>query len=174
MLTYKIGWQRFDEELLTGKRPPTKREMLKVLMTIFDPLGLIAHYLSFLKVVLQDVWRSGIDWDEEVKSAEYEEWAKWVEVLPQVEHVKINRCYTIDPSFSNADDVQLHTFADAGKNGMAAVVYLRTVIAGKVNVCIMAAKTKVAPIKLTSIPRLELEAARIGARLSRTITEALG
>ncbi|XP_058128534.1 uncharacterized protein LOC131292813, partial [Anopheles ziemanni] len=85
MLTYKIGWQRFDEELLTGKRHPTKREMLKVLMTIFDPLGLIAHYLCFLKVVIQDVWRSGVDWDEEVNSAEYNEWIKWVEVLPQVE-----------------------------------------------------------------------------------------
>lgn len=59
-LTYRVGWTRYDEMLLTGQRRPTKREVLKVLMSIFDPLGLIAHLLIYLKVLLQEIWRSGI------------------------------------------------------------------------------------------------------------------
>ncbi|XP_053691935.1 ATP-binding cassette sub-family G member 1-like [Sabethes cyaneus] len=63
---YKIGWNRYNPDLLTGRRRPTKRQMLLVLMTIFDPLGLISHFLMFLKVLLQEVWRAGVQWDEEI------------------------------------------------------------------------------------------------------------
>lgn len=65
---FKVGWNRHDKELLNGQRCPTKREILRVLMTIFDPLGLIAHSLMFLKILPQEVWRSGVQWDDPIQA----------------------------------------------------------------------------------------------------------
>ncbi|XP_065094639.1 uncharacterized protein LOC135715167 [Ochlerotatus camptorhynchus] len=118
--TYKVGWNRYDGALLKGQRRPTKREVLRVLMTIFDPLGLIAHFLAYLKVLLQEIWRSGISWDEEIGEDAFANWLTWLKILPKVENVQIARCYSTRYPFIEADEVQLHTFVDAGKNGMAA------------------------------------------------------
>ncbi|XP_055527345.1 uncharacterized protein LOC129719964 [Wyeomyia smithii] len=171
--TFKIGWTRYDATLLKGTKRPTKREVLRILMSIYDPLGLIAHFLSYLKFLLQEIWRSGVDWDEEINDDAVTKWQGWLNVLPQVENVKIARCYF--PSFpvSEADEIQLHTLVDAGKNGMAAVSFLRTIKDGKIHCSLVASKTKVAPLKLTSVPRLELHAAVIGTRLSLTLLDTL-
>ncbi|XP_058454825.1 uncharacterized protein LOC131432514 [Malaya genurostris] len=210
VFTYKVGWNRYDHALLKGLRRPTKREVLRVLMTIFDPLGLIAHYLMHLKVLLQDIWRSGIEWDEKINEELYDKWRMWLTVLPQVELVMIPRCYQsltppinridsstsliqplepcdpnqvlkigcpikIDSYFSRPkqSDVELHTFVDASENGMAAAVYIRFMHVGEIECTLVAAKTKVAPLKHQSIPRLELQAAVIGSRLARTVQETL-
>ncbi|XP_055527350.1 uncharacterized protein LOC129719971 [Wyeomyia smithii] len=171
--TFKIGWTRYDATLLKGTKRPTKRGVLRILMSIYDPLGLIAHFLSYLKFLLQEIWRSGVDWDEEINDDAVTKWQGWLNVLPQVENVKIARCYF--PSFpvSEADEIQLHTLVDAGKNGMAAVSFLRTIKDGKIHCSLVASKTKVAPLKLTSVPRLELHAAVIGTRLSLTLLDTL-
>lgn len=171
--TYKVGWNRYDGALLKGERRPTKREVLRVLMSIFDPLGLIAHFLAYLKVLLQDIWRSGISWDEEIGDDAFVNWLTWLKILPNVERVQIARCYSNRHPFNEAETVQLHTFVDAGKNGMAAVSFLRFVKNMTIHCSLITAKTRVAPLKLTSIPRLELQAAVIGTRLTRTILETL-
>ncbi|XP_055622791.1 uncharacterized protein LOC129766295 [Toxorhynchites rutilus septentrionalis] len=171
--TYKIGWTRFDGALLNGQRRPTKREVLRILMSIFDPLGLIAHFLAYLKALLQDIWRSRIGWDEEIEDNAFADWITWLKVLPKVENVQIARCFSVRYPFTEADEVQLHTFVDAGKNGMATVCFLRFVKEGKIYCSLVTSKTRVAPLKLTSIPRMELQAAIIGTRLARTVVETL-
>ncbi|XP_065076509.1 uncharacterized protein LOC135700047 [Ochlerotatus camptorhynchus] len=170
--TYKVGWTRYGQALLEGKRHPTKREMLRVLMSMFDPLGLIAHFLMYLKVLLQDVWRSGIDWDDEIDDALFDKWQTWLQVLPQVEQISIPRCYRTRTT-PDCEDIQLHTFVDAGDNGMAAVCYLRFAQDDVVECRLVAAKTRVAPLKFLSTPRLELQAALVGARLARSVSNAL-
>lgn len=57
--TYKLS-SKHDPTLLEGLRKPTKREILRTLMAVFDPLGLISDVLIYLKVLFQEVWRSGI------------------------------------------------------------------------------------------------------------------
>ncbi|XP_058450218.1 uncharacterized protein LOC131429837 [Malaya genurostris] len=170
--TYKIGWNRYGRALLEGEIHPTKRDMLRVLMSIFDPLGLIAHFLMYLKVILQDVWRAGIDWDDRIDDTLFEKWQRWLQMLPRVEEISIPRCY-----FSHTDavgeNIQLHTFVDAGDNGIAAACYLRVVQDGIVECRLVAAKTRVAPLKYMSTPKLELQAALVGARLSRSVSEGL-
>ncbi|XP_029719406.2 uncharacterized protein LOC109431964 [Aedes albopictus] len=170
--TYKVGWKRYDSDLLEGRRRPTKREVLRVLMSIFDPLGLISHFLMFLKVLLQEVWRSGVQWDEEITDDAFSKWQQWLKLLPEVEQVRIPRCYR-SQSQSPEEEAELHIFADASECGMAAVAFLRFVKNGTVECRIVAAKTRVAPLKFVSIPRLELQAAVIGARLANTIADSL-
>ncbi|XP_062556893.1 uncharacterized protein LOC134221721 [Armigeres subalbatus] len=127
VFTYKVGWNRYDPALLGGERRPTKREVLRVLMTIFDPLGLISHFLSYLKILLQQIWRSGVQWDEHIDNDSYEKWLTWLKVLPRVERVRIPRCYSSQYPTREADEVQLHTMVDASENGTAAICYLRFV-----------------------------------------------
>lgn len=170
---FKVGWKRYDPLLLAGQRPPTKREMLRVLMTIFDPLGLIAHFLIFLKILLQEVWRSKVQWDEEVAGELYRKWQLWTQILPQVEDVRIPRCYNSSLALNSCTDVQLHTFVDASENGFAAVAFLRFDYNGSTKCSIVASKARVAPLKFLSIPRLELQGAVLGARLAQTIITSL-
>ncbi|XP_065083544.1 uncharacterized protein LOC135705687 [Ochlerotatus camptorhynchus] len=169
--TFKVGWTRYDKALLEGQRRPTKREVLRVLMSIFDPLGLIAHFLIYLKVILQEIWRSGAQWDEEINDELFLKWQTWLRVLPEVESVQIPRCYHAQ-EFSDRV-TELHTFVDASENGFAAVSYLRFSDGKEVECTLVAAKSRVAPLKFQSIPRLELQAAVLGARLAQTIAESL-
>ncbi|XP_062533302.1 uncharacterized protein LOC134202288 [Armigeres subalbatus] len=170
--TYKVGWDRYGRALLEGQHRPTKRQMLRVLMSVFDPLGLIAQFLMYLKILLQEVWRSGIGWDDQVNETIFERWQTWLKVLPTIEKISISRCY-ISESSIHYRDIQLHTFVDASENGIAATCYLRFNHQDVVECKIVAAKTRVAPLKFLSIPRLELQAALIGSRLARTLSEAL-
>ncbi|XP_058456830.1 uncharacterized protein LOC131434192 [Malaya genurostris] len=172
-LTFKVNWSRYDSSLLDGSRYPTKRELLRILMSIYDPLGLVANFLGYLKVLLQDVWRSGILWDEPIRCQEFKKWDLWRQALPQVETVSVNRCYRRLISSNKQTNIQMHTFVDASETSFAAVVYLRFEENGYVECTLIGAKTRVAPLKYISIPRLELQAAVIGSRLASSIVSAL-
>ncbi|XP_055603838.1 uncharacterized protein LOC129752068 [Uranotaenia lowii] len=157
------------QELVSSKRKPTKREALRCLMSFFDPLGLLAAFVLHGKILLQDVWRAGTQWDEAVGDQEYEKWLRWIEGFPLIDDLQIPRCY-----FNNVDydDVQLHIFVDASEDACAAVGYFRVPNnAGGYACALVAAKTKVAPLKHWSIPRLELQAAVMGTRLRKFVEE---
>ncbi|XP_055589561.1 uncharacterized protein LOC129741797 [Uranotaenia lowii] len=168
VFSYKIFTKRNIEILQGGKRP-SKRELLSTLMSIYDPLGLIAHFLMFLKILLQDVWRSGIDWNDPIGDKEYEKWKTWLQFLPTLETLKIPRCYRLQTSERSSNRIQLHTFVDASENGFAAVSYFRFEENGNVECSLIGAKSRVAPLKFLSIPRSELQAAIIGSRLAKSI-----
>lgn len=71
--------------------------------------------------------------------------------------------------------VEIHGFSDASTIAYAAVVYLRVIDQnGKVNTSLIAARTKVAPVKQVSIPRLELCGAVLLAKLMAEVSEVLG
>ncbi|XP_055617605.1 uncharacterized protein LOC129762983 [Toxorhynchites rutilus septentrionalis] len=170
--TYKLS-RKHDADLLAGERKPTKREVLRMLMSIFDPLGLISNVLIILKILFQEVWRSAIGWDDEIPNSIHDKWDQWLQVLAKVKEVSIPRCYRYMTTISSPIIVQLHTFVDASELGYAAVVYLRFEQGNTVECMIVGAKSRVAPLKFVSIPRLELQSAMIGARLANTISKAL-
>ncbi|XP_062538350.1 uncharacterized protein LOC134206636 [Armigeres subalbatus] len=167
---YKLCTDR-NKELLSGVKYPTKRDILRTLMAIFDPLGLIAHYLMYLKVLLQEIWRSKTGWDEKIEKKHLEKWLNWLRILPEMQSVEIPRCYFRHKAGITAANVELHTFVDASENGFAAVAYFRFEVRDFVHCTLIGSKTRVAPIKFVSIPRLELQAAVVGSRLARSIEE---
>lgn len=170
--TYSLRFNKGNQDVLRGQKRPTKREVLRILMSIYDPLGLIAYFLSYLKVLLQEIWSSRIDWDDEINDQQFQKWLRWVDQLKLVELLNIPRCYL--SKFSTWADVnkQIHIFVDASQDNCAAVAYLRLNNEEIVDCTLIAAKTKVAPLKLTSIPRLELVAALLGARLARCLLDS--
>ncbi|XP_059217620.1 uncharacterized protein LOC131994760 [Stomoxys calcitrans] len=171
VITFKIASWLLEGELLSTKKAPTKREMLRLVMSIYDPLGLIGHIVMFVKVLMQEVWRSKSGWDEPIHHELAAKWSHWLRILPDIENLKIERCYL--KTFHNYEgvNVQLHTFVDASKDGYAAVCYLRLKKNADVVCSLVTAKTRVAPIKITSVPRLELMAALIGARLAKFVLD---
>ncbi|XP_035773157.1 uncharacterized protein LOC118456469 [Anopheles albimanus] len=148
---------------------PTKRTILRVLMSIYDPMGLIGNLLMYLKVLIQEIWRSKCTWDGAISGRLREKWSMWVAVLPKVEQISISRCYRRITTSQESTQVTLHIFCDASENGIATVAFLRFEENGEIECALVGSKTRVAPLALVSIPRLELEAAVLGARLARTI-----
>ncbi|XP_058443868.1 uncharacterized protein LOC131425755 [Malaya genurostris] len=169
--TFKIP-KRCEQRLLFGEQVPTKREVLRVLMSVYDPLGLLANVMMFLKVLLQEIWRSCIGWDEPITDQQFVQWKTWLGVLHTVEQVSIPRCYRMITSCSSkTNDTQLHVFVDASEKGYAAVAYFRFEEKKSIECAFVTAKTRVAPLKYVSIPRLELQAAVIGTRLANSVCE---
>ncbi|XP_053968619.1 uncharacterized protein LOC128870047 [Anastrepha ludens] len=122
------------------------------------------------KIIMQNIWRSGVTWDAPVQKDEHEAWQSWVRLLPRIHDVRIPRCY---PLASFTHDVQLHIFCDASSVAYAAAAYLRATVSGKVKCCLVASKSRVAPLKPVSIPRLELMGAILGLRLAKFIRNEL-
>ncbi|XP_062533405.1 uncharacterized protein LOC134202420 [Armigeres subalbatus] len=159
-------------DLINSNERPTKRQLLKCLMTLFDPLGLLSHFIVHGKILLQDVWRSGIQWDEKVNDDLHRRWQNWKNLFEDVRKLKIPRCYFDGATNKRYKNLQLHTFVDASEAAYCAAAYFRTINPDGVPVCVLvAAKTKVAPLKTQSIPRLELQAAVLGGRLSQFVEE---
>nr|XP_049466981.1 uncharacterized protein LOC125908326 [Anopheles coluzzii] len=158
-------------ELARKDKPPSKRQMLRTLMSIYDPLGLIAGVLFYLKVLLQEVWRLHLGWDDEVPEEIQHKWDAWMERLPELESFIIPRCYRQLASLTESS-LQLHVFVDAGADGYAAVAYFRFECHGRIEVSLVGSKARVAPLKYLSVPRLELQAAVMGCRIASSITSA--
>lgn len=167
--TYSLKFNKGNSDILNGQRMPTKREMLRIIMSVFDPLGFLAHFLIYAKILLQRVWRKAIGWDELIPTDLHNDWSNWIGKLPEIENLRIGRWYGFDGS--QDAEFELHTFVDASEEAYAASVYLRISV-GATSVCrLVFAKSRTAPVKALTIPRLELNAAVLGTRLAKFIGE---
>ncbi|XP_053686297.1 uncharacterized protein LOC128735839 [Sabethes cyaneus] len=123
----------------------------------------------FGRMLIQDLWRTGCDWDDPVDDTSFEKWMRWTKVLPQIAAIKVPRSYFGDAKFDDIENVQLHILTDASKGAYGCVAYLRARVNGEVRCVLVASRVKVAPLKPTSVPRLELQAAVLGARLAAVV-----
>ncbi|GBP22937.1 hypothetical protein EVAR_95337_1 [Eumeta japonica] len=164
-LGFNLGLRNTPTEVLETSLPPTKRQVTSAVMSVFDPLGLASPVLITGKCMLQDIWRSGIDWDETIEADAHKKWLKWVNDIKKLASIRIPRC--ISPGHTEGE---LHVFVDASEKSYAAAVYWRIKLSEhKSAVSLIAGKARVAPLKVISIPRLELQAALLGARLASSI-----
>lgn len=166
---YKVNQTKIDPQIVNGGRPPTKRELLRITMSLYDPLGLLSHFLIRAKILLQEIWRKGFGWDSPVDRETQEKWKIWLQELSRVERVKIPRWYSTEISKTT---VEMHTFCDAAETAFATAIYFRIVSEKEVKVVLVTAKARVAPVKPLSIPKLELQAALLGSRLSCEVADA--
>ena len=142
----------------------TKRALVSDIAKTYDVLGWFSPVIIKTKIMLQKVWESRVDWDEVVPQEIAHEWSTWSSQLKSLSQIHIPRCYF--PKDVKIVSTQLHGFSDASESAYAAVVYFRlTDTRGGVHVSLVASKTKVAPIKRLTIPRLELCGAYILSKL---------
>ncbi|XP_011859856.1 PREDICTED: uncharacterized protein LOC105557272 [Vollenhovia emeryi] len=149
----------------------TKRTIASDIAKLYDPLGLIAPILIRAKILLQELWLLKVEWDEPLSPELEQRWTTFRKQLHQLDQLSIPRWLGIVRSNTS---VELHGFSDASQLAMAAVIYAKVSgNDGKVSVQLICSKTKVAPIKKLTIPRLELTAALLLARLMVHTVNAL-
>ena len=168
--TLGVEWNAQTDHfrLTIANLPPlknvTKRDLVSDVAKTFDVLGWFAPTIIKVKILLQRLWEQRVDWDDPVPEAIYDEWLKWRSELDVLPTKLIPRCYF--NKSTHVVSLQLHGFSDASENAYAAVVYLRiTDTFGKTQISLVSSKTKVAPIKKLTIPRLELCGAYLLAQL---------
>jgi len=163
---FNVNFHKVSRELLDGSKVPTKREVLRVVMSLFDPMGFLAHFIVKAKILMQDIWRSGVGWDDEIPSSLDEKWQDWVSELDNVASYRVPRCYSL---LIHSELPELHIFCDASEKAFSAVAYIRVASGSAITVSLLMGKTRVSPLKPMSIPRLELQAAVMGSRLANTV-----
>ncbi|CAF4751000.1 unnamed protein product [Pieris macdunnoughi] len=155
------------------EQPFTKRTILAATCKIFDPLGLLSACTIVPKMLLQRLWESKLDWDDLVSADVSKQWSDFVNNLNQIKAINIPR-HVLHPSSDTPVSVELHCFVDSSQSAFAACVFIRcTYQEDNVSVKLLCAKARVAPLKPSTIPRLELAAALLGAQLSSKVCQSL-
>ncbi|KAJ2949680.1 hypothetical protein O0L34_g15607 [Tuta absoluta] len=161
-----LQWMPAEDVFSFKTTPPsdkiTKRTVLSQIGRQFDPLGFVAPCVFYAKCFMQKLWIQKLDWDDRLPPELEKEWATYAFELPLMSNFRLERQATI----SRHSYHQILGFSDASILGMAAVVYLRAFNPeGDVKVSLVIAKSKVAPLRTKSIPRLELQGALLLAHL---------
>ncbi|XP_063993427.1 uncharacterized protein LOC135171065 [Diachasmimorpha longicaudata] len=144
----------------------TKRVILSETAKLFDPLGLLSPVVVIAKTFIQKLWELKVHWDTPLPPDIQEEWSNYYKELPLVQTINSPRRVRI----KEAIELQLHGFCDASEVAYGACVYLRSKDKdGNVIVSLLCAKSRVAPLKRQTIPRLEL----CGALLLTTLVDNL-
>ncbi|XP_008484590.1 uncharacterized protein LOC103521259, partial [Diaphorina citri] len=161
-----MGWNPtsdlFSFQVDVQDRPCTKRLVLSNLAKIWDPLGLISPVTLYCKIILQSLWNLKLDWDETAPPEISYLWKQIIDELKLLSEIKIPRHISV----VEGSKLTLIGYCDASEKACAAVVYTKVQVDEHLPVVtLLAAKSKVAPLKKISIPRLELNAALLLARL---------
>ena len=167
-LRWMVGEDQYTFKVKLANKPSTRRGVLSTASSLYDPLGFVAPVTLLPKWILQ---RSTGGWDDEIDEKSLARWEKWKESLKQLEEIRIPRWYRT--STIAASSVELHVFSDARESAYGAVVYLRQVSNTSVDVAFVLGKSRVAPKKAVSIPRLELSAASTACKLAAIASEEL-
>lgn len=148
---------------------PTKRKVLSLIAQIYDPCGFLSPCIMTAKRFMQVLWSSGTSWDEPLNPELVVKWHSFVSDLKAIVNLSIPRAIML----SHVTQCDLHGFSDASENGFAAVIYLRCAQNSNVRVTQLIAKTRVAPLKRVTLPRLELCAAHLCAELTHYVISQL-
>ena len=98
----------------------TRRGVLSVVNSLYDPLGFVAPVTIQGKLFLRKISPTTADWDEPVSPEHQDEWIAWKESLKHLRDVKVPRTYST-ASLSKVSDKEVHVFSDASEKAIAAV-----------------------------------------------------
>lgn len=166
-----IHWDPNSDDLKiyveVPSQPATRRGILSAVMSPFDPCGLALPYLLEVKLLLQRLFKLPISWDDSIPPSEEDLWNQWVAELPSLETVSCRRALIPRLGYKG---IYLCTFADASQKGYAACSYVVCDYENGSTSRLCLGKVRVAPgKKMMTIPRLELMAAVLAARIADAV-----
>ena len=159
---------------MTKSMQPTKRNLLKILSSFYDPLGIIQPILISLKILLQQIHKSKIGWDDELVDSLKEGWLKCLSEIEEFERIEVDRRFEEVMRVTRLFGVNFMVLVTLVIKHFGACVYVRSVcLSGRVNVKLLTSKSRVAPLKDCTIPRLELMGNLLLATLVTSVKKAL-
>ncbi len=109
----------FEYRICVKNKSATRRGMLSVVSSLYDPLGFVAPFILRAKIILQKLCRMKLSWDEPIPKKEQEDWSQWLDELPMLQDLKVSRCLKPE-DFGDSIVTELHHFADASEIGYGA------------------------------------------------------
>ncbi|XP_055715140.1 uncharacterized protein LOC129809350 [Phlebotomus papatasi] len=148
----------------------TKREVLAWVASLYDPLGLIGPTVVYRKLIIQRLWKENVGWDHSIPDDILVEWNRYAHALPAIKNLTVPRWISGLPCSSYKE---IHVFTDASSYAYGTVAYAVTENnRGQIMSRILMAKSRVALTDPPTIPRLELCAAVLGARVLEKIRKS--
>ena len=151
---------------------PTKRNVISLIGRFYDPLGFLAPIVVSYKVFMQSLCAAKIGWDDTIPEPLIARWHKLVSALSESQPMTLPRCY-LNGVTGDILSYRLCGYCDASLSAYAAVIYLLIESEDGFHMRFVVAKTRVAPLKKQSIPRLELLSAVLLARLADATKSSL-
>ncbi|XP_043065122.1 uncharacterized protein LOC122320761, partial [Drosophila ficusphila] len=158
----------FNFSQISSGHRVTKRIALSTIAKFYDPLGLITPIVTKSKIFLQSLWKSNVDWDDALPEPILSSWGELTSQLSIVQNLKFPR-FVARPQAT----IQLHGFCDASTAAYGACLYLRSEDNEGTRAYLLCAKSRVAPLKALTVPRLELSAALLLAELIVSVKETI-
>ncbi|XP_074036726.1 uncharacterized protein [Leptinotarsa decemlineata] len=148
---------------------PSKRKALSITAQMFDPVGFLGPFIVLAKIFLQKLWLAKISWDEPLPVELFQEWKGFINSIESLKFLKIPRCLF---SSKSIEQIQIHGFADSSERAYGACLYFRTTYSDDtVTSLLVTSKSRVAPLKTVSIPRLELCAMVLLTKLAKKVIQ---
>ena len=176
--TLGISWNSTEDTFtisaanISPELPVTKRNVLRKVATVFDLLGFVAPFVIKAKILLQELWTRGYDWDDVIHDEIASRIGSWYGQLRSLGNVQVPRCLREEKEVVAK---RVITFVDASLQAYGTVVYLQCVYNdATVSSRLVASKCKVAPLKPMTVRRLELSGAVLGLRLTQHLALVLG
>ena len=135
--------------------------------------GFVAPFTLLPKTILQELCKKKLGWDERIDAEELKRWKDCLADLPRLSEIVVSRCFK--PSgFGDVVRVQLHHFSDASQGVYGTAYYLRLVdVHGNIHCSFIIRKSRLAPLRSITIPRLELSAAVMSVKMDHVLRREL-
>lgn len=121
---------------------PTKRQALRVVMSPFDPAGLLSFFLIHGKILIQNLCRAKTEWDQPIPEKLLGKWKQWIDLFRYMDQISIPRCYFPQRSIQDIGSLQLHIYVDASEEAYACVGYLHALFPDGIQVALVGGKSK--------------------------------
>ncbi|KAL2089185.1 hypothetical protein ACEWY4_016084 [Coilia grayii] len=168
-LQWCVDSDHFQFNINLSQKPHTRRGILSVVSSIFDPLGFLAPLILPAKQLLHELCQKGFGWDEPLPQAVSGQWVEWTSSLEMIKGFSVPRCLKLE-GFGVTRCAELHHFADASESGYGSVSYIRQENKqNTIHVTFVLGKSRVLPLKNITVPRLELAAAALLVKVDRML-----
>ena len=171
-IAWNIMTDTFVFRVNPGSKPFTRRGVLSVINSLFDPIGMTAPVTLEGKLLLREAMSTSCDWDEPLPELFRLHWERWVEALHCLQDFSVPRMYC-SLSVEDSSHVEIHVFSDASREAVAAVAFIKVFSGETSEVGFLLGKAKVAPAHGHTIPRLELCAAVLAVEVAEIVREQL-